>query len=86
MMQCLCVCLSRKMITSQLSARGAKRDARQALPAVGRLWPSDDDGDDADDDDDNDEDDGNVISGWIMDQTEGSSNGHDYLQHATGCC
>ena len=46
----------------------------------------DDDGDDADDDDDNDEDDGNVISGWIMDQTEGSSNGHDYLQHATGCC
>ena len=30
---------------SQLSAGGAKRDGRQALPAVGRLWPSDVDGD-----------------------------------------
>ena len=31
------------------------RDARQALPAVGPLWPSDDDGDDDDGDDDGDD-------------------------------
>ena len=45
------VCVSRKIITSyllELSARGAKRDTRQALPAEGRLWPSDDDDDDGD--------------------------------------
>ena len=39
-------CLSRKMITSYppgLSAKGAKWDACWALPAIGRLWPSDDD-------------------------------------------
>ena len=34
------------MITSELSAGGAKWAARQALPAVGWLWPSDDDDDD----------------------------------------
>ena len=42
------MCVSRKIITSyppQLSTGGAKRDAREALPAVGRLWPSDDNGD-----------------------------------------
>ena len=52
MMKCVFVCLSRKKITSflpKLSARGMKRDARQALPAVGQLWPSDDDDDDDDD-------------------------------------
>ena len=46
--------MSQKIITSyppELSAGGAKQDARKALPAVGRLWPSDDDDDDDDDDD-----------------------------------
>ena len=35
--------MSRKIITfysPELSARGAKQDARLALPAIGRLWPS----------------------------------------------
>ena len=36
----------------------------QALPAVGRLWPSDDDDDDwDDDDDDDDEDDDDEVEG-----------------------
>ena len=48
MMQCLFVC-HKKIITSKLSAGGAKQDVRQALPAVSRLWPSGDD-DDGDDD------------------------------------
>ena len=34
--------------TSELNAGGAKWAARKALPAIGRLWPSDDD--DGDDD------------------------------------
>ena len=57
MMQCLYVT---KIITSELSARGAKRDVCQALPAVGQLLPSVDDDDvDVDDvDDDDDVDDG----------------------------
>ena len=41
-------CVSQKIITSypsELSVAGAKPDACQALPAVGRLWPSDDDDD-----------------------------------------
>ena len=56
--------VSRKIITSyppKLSVRGAKQDARLALPAIGRLWPSgDDDGDDEyhDVDDDGGEGDG----------------------------
>ena len=52
--------LSRKMSTSylpELSAGGAKLDARQVLPAIGRLWPRDDDYDN--DNDDDDDDDGN---------------------------
>ena len=42
----MCVCLSRKIITFQLSAGGAKLDVCLALPAVGRLWPSVNDEDD----------------------------------------
>ena len=50
--------------TSELSAGGAKWAARFALPAVGRLWPSDDDDDDGDDDDDDDdEDDDDEVEG-----------------------
>ena len=54
--------LSRKMSTSylpELSAGGAKLDARQVLPAIGRLWPSDDDDDNDNDDNDDDDGDGN---------------------------
>ena len=42
----------------ELSAGGAKRDTCLALPAISRLWPSDDD-DDVDDAD-NDDDDGDI--------------------------
>ena len=52
--------MSRKIITSyppKLSARGAKRDTRWALPAEVLLWPSDDGDDDDCDDDDCDDDD-----------------------------
>ena len=47
--------VSHIFVNSQQGANGAKRDARQALPAIGRLWPSDDN--DGDDDYDNDGDD-----------------------------
>ena len=50
---CLCAYNEKSSLSpSELSAGGAKRDARQALPAVGRLWPSDDDDDDDDDEQD----------------------------------
>ena len=47
---CLCAYNEKSSLSpSELSAGGAKRDACQALPAVGRLWPSnDDDGDEQD--------------------------------------
>ena len=38
----------------ELTALGAKQDACWALPAVGRLWPSDVDGGDVDDDESQD--------------------------------
>ena len=63
---CLCAYNEKSSLSpSELSAGGAKRDARQALPAVGRLWPSDDDGHDDGNDNDitnnenNDNDNGN---------------------------
>ena len=43
----------------ELNAGGAKRDACQALPAVGQLWPSDNDDDDDDRNGDDDKDDRN---------------------------
>ena len=64
-MKCLCVCQKISTFLSELSARGTKRDVCQALPAAGRLWPSDDydeddleeeEEDDVDDDDDENED------------------------------
>ena len=43
MMQCLCICLSRKIITSHFRAECQRRK-------VSGLWPSNDDDDDDDDD------------------------------------
>ena len=43
-MNCLLVCLQRKMSTSKLSAGGTKGGL--ALLVIGQLWPSDDDDDD----------------------------------------
>ena len=53
MMQCLCVCLSQKIITSHFQAERRRREVSGPLGllAVGRLWPSDND--DEDDDDNN---------------------------------
>ena len=48
MMQCLCVCVSRKIITSHLRAMRRRREVRCLLGLAGRLWPSDDDDDDDD--------------------------------------
>ena len=51
MMKCVFVCHEKSSLpTFELSVGGAKRDVRQALPAVGWLWPSDDYDDDDEDD------------------------------------
>ena len=52
----VCVSVTKKehFLSAELSAGGAKRDARQALPAVGQLWPSDNDGAGDDNDEDGD--------------------------------
>ena len=53
---CVYVCHEKSSLPpSELSARGAKWATCKALPAIGRLWPSDNDDDvngDGDDDDD----------------------------------
>ena len=71
-MKYLCVCHEKRALSPpKLSTKGAKWDARLAVPAVCRLWPSDDydeddleeeEEDDVDDDDDDNEDE--VGWGW----------------------
>ena len=52
MMKCLCVWNEKWSLSPlELSARGGKGDACQAFPAVGRLWPSDNNDEDDEDDD-----------------------------------
>ena len=51
---CVCVCVTKNehFPLHELSARGAKRGSWQALPAIARIWPCDDDDEEGDKEDD----------------------------------
>ena len=55
---CVSVCVTKNehFPPHELSAGGAKRDSWQALPAIARLWPSDDDDEEGDKEDDEEDD------------------------------